>query len=689
MLYAIVDLLDVTPGVTKLHKELDRYWLAVALYNLFIRRFNPSFPRDPLWGLPYICLARGTQFYSGKYLDERPQLQGFIGNGGLTHRRAQKISRYLKATGIIDEQIGHASMHAEIIFSPEGHVERKVVIEPLKGEMTRLVLKPESVWNFTPHKLTQILNLILGVKKTEDVCPAIFRQKYVNADGRTIIETSRMPEGCIQQIERINAFMQSKLPVEYHNLMSYRWIAGENLQSHMRLYAPITSIKKEARNTILHDLGLVEHDISSCALNIAHIIETGKFFSSELFGGDVYSDMIHEYFCGPGKQNKKQYSNTWEEEKSECKLEQIYLRPLFKEIMTIGQGSSYKSRGQVVARVFQLLLNNGLLMDTRAITRKMKAWLKAHPGANQRQYDRELDHLQFEAREQKKERWAGYLAKHGLSNREWRVPYIHPRALVTMLFETPKYAPMAKYLFNGSFKITTNVETFANLMLHDYAISKGIYIHTLHDAFYTKPQHMEELKEKQMEFLQVACALKREELRILSWNPIIKQIREEEWMPAPSCTKREYHQEVNNKFYPAIAEGIINYVKAFPQNQEQQTNKYLKEAASIFDSIFFQTSISSREGILNFNFSNTFINPFDLTSSSAINLIRNRLQHSFLCSYNFLVNSLSPTLYLVLNLYTTTLRDLLNGLNHGPPVLELYAPGKYAEAESKIESLPE
>jgi hypothetical protein len=80
-------------------------------------------------------------------------------------------------------------------------------------------------------------------------------------------------------------------------------------------------------------------------------------------------------------------------------------------------------------------------------------------------------------------------------------------------------------LFRGSFKHTQSVETMANLCLHEWAISKGIHIHTLHDAVYCRPEYSSLVERKQKEFILLAAQLKRKELMLIEkYHHIVRDI---------------------------------------------------------------------------------------------------------------------------------------------------------------------
>ena len=71
-----------------------------------------------------------------------------------------------------------------------------------------------------------------------------------------MVETTEMAQVYIDLMNRINAHMRLHAPMELHNLMAYRLIFGKNEHEHGRLYAPLTSMAREARQMVFNSLGL-------------------------------------------------------------------------------------------------------------------------------------------------------------------------------------------------------------------------------------------------------------------------------------------------------------------------------------------------------------------------------------------------------------------------------------------------
>lgn len=665
--YGIMEELDKLGRVPAFTKQRDRYYLAVAIYNLFYRLSRPHFKRDQTYDRPYICLARGTQFYSGKYLEARPHLQDMIGKDKLTHRLAKRIARYLVRYGICYEEIGYPSTRVDIIETESGGIIHKWVVEPLKGQMTRLLLIPDNGWDLPDEVKAKVHDKVIGILlslEEQDQFPAIHRNKYENEEGHTVVDTTEMAPVFVDLINRINSHMRNKLPFDYHYMMAYKCIAGKNLHEHMRLYAPLTSMAREAREMVFKKLGFVEHDISACAYNICYMMETGHMFESEEFGSDIYSDIIYTYFCNIfqpyGLRKPVSVPRGWVRPYSD---EIHYMRPLIKKMLTISQGTSYAGEGQVVARITQLMIDSGFIADIRWARRQARAWRKDNPDCNRSKYMGVYEKYKKEAKKKKVEKWEEYKKENKLHPKARHPAHIDPRELFFFLFRNERYAPLAKYMFNGSFKISTNVETMANLMLHEYAIGRDIFFHSLHDAIYAKPEHMAELKMMQQYFLQQCCEMKREEQRIAEiWNPILKEIEEIGWKPKYFSFKA-YKKDVASALAPigfeAHARDIRGIFKLDHTRCELFMQKTVMDMRRQFDLLF--RSINSSRGY---------------SLSSLTSLLRSQIVSSFCASFPD-----SSFSYPFLKHYRTTLGEILDGEEHVPPILEPFIQGLNAEKD--------
>jgi len=493
----------------------QREQLCLVLFNILRRSCLKSFKKNAS-GQATICLPHGPQFYSGNYLATHPFLKKVMGKGKLTHRVAINIANWLIMHGIGTETPGKAKF--EYIKPLSGNAPPRFVKS--KGRISEVALNPLQTWA-NAETANLYFKLAAEITANRKLKPeAVFRIPNESGTGTVDVPAPGQYLSLVRSINQHTA-LRPEIPEELKALMQYRLIFGEHEASHARLYAPLTFMRREERQLVMDRIGYVEHDVSACAANICFAMHTGDFFESPRHRDDIYSALLDDIF-------KTSVASSWKP-KGVC-YSDVHargikqLRPLMKKILTVASGKSCRKMGEVRKTISSILFGNGLLVDIRPV-QALETKYKKQNDKSGLIYPGGLSPNQTEAVEAAKahcmlkasELWRTYCKENNLPDipvdPRWK---FHAIELINVLrSENKNYTPLWNMLFRGSYNHTQNVETMANLYLHEWAMAEGIHIHTLHDAVFTRPEHIDQVASKQKEFILLAARLKRRELLLV------------------------------------------------------------------------------------------------------------------------------------------------------------------------------
>lgn len=566
----------------------SRKWLGVVLYNLIHRHVSQTFWRDDITGWAYVCLPRGSQYYSGKFLADRPWLQEVFGEDRISYRLSLQINSWLRAHNIVVECKGNAATR-NVEFSPG--LFAPVIVEG-RGRLTRLAVKPPRLWAQGGQAMLLYYDLVAEVNLHHDSrSPAICRESGDNGRRK---ERPAAPQ-YIRAVETINLHTRSQdhLPEVAKKLMQYRLIFGRNELTHGRLYAPLTFMPREERQDVMRLLGYEENDIPACAANICYAIKTGKFFDSLFHGDDVYSALVEDLVRHLGH---RQGENRWTYMRDPRGDKEVVmmLRPLVKKIMTVASGKSCQTIAQVKQTISLILLQNGVLENRRAYRAAECRWLREYKKKkNGKEFDggsyplellKLLEPLKQKSKDDASALWERYCREAGLPRIKLKKRWVFmAQDFIDVLRGEPdgRYLPLWDFLFKGTYAYTQSVETMANLRLHEWAIENGIHVHTLHDAVFCRGEDMAVVAAMQKICILEAAELKRRELVLIErFSPIFKGLPE-----VGTLSWGQYKKVIDSQFLEGWRQSgaKVNQLFGVGRREEQELKSILRsEIRAIF-----------------------------------------------------------------------------------------------------------
>jgi len=426
--------------------DQEIFWVCVVLRTLLVRHLNP-FSKWHTESSPKVFLPADRHAYELRSLikDANVYLMEVFGRDRITYQRSKKIILVLNALADYRAR-GYRRTKALFLRDPflwklHDGVRDTDRLDVLLAEFCRIA---EFQWSSNGR-----------------VC---FRK-----DDEDIIVDDLDIGPLQEELDRINDYF----PESMKQLFRIDWIWGENQLDHNRLYSRFCNAPKKLRAIYLRSFDFGESDITAAHWRILYLIHTGKPFSHEVYGEDLYTYLASKVW--PEYPHPEHY------------------RSIVKEILALSIGASRNVKtNSVLDKVSEELAKIGVGIGKDVHKEYMK-----NAGRSWTVY---LTKSRMESR------WSDFCSEKCKKFDAIPRPEVDPQTFLDVLYTEPV---VKENMFVGIYKTTMWVETLCNIQLLQWGRDNGIVIATIHDCAYMPKENEEQVREKQEDFLRRAARVYR------------------------------------------------------------------------------------------------------------------------------------------------------------------------------------